>query len=246
MTQQRFYVPPEAVSGTSVLISGPTANHIKNSLRLGSGDLVSVFDGRGNEYMVRLVKVGSETVKAETVERHEASPEATYGTRVALIQALPKGQHKPRFIVQRGTEVGISTICFVPALRSVARPEPSRVDDRLARWRRVAIETAERCNASIIPEISWADTWSEALSRLPADTRILIAWEREPARNGLKDVLGEGKARQVAILVGPEGGFDDQEVETLIEAGATPFSLGSRRFTTEFAGILSAVLVLYK
>jgi len=246
VTQQRFYVPPEAVSGTSVLISGQTANHITNSLRLGSGDLVSVFDGRGNEYTVRLVDVGIKATKAEIVEWHEASPEATYGTRVALIQALPKGQHKPRFIVQRGTEVGISTICFVPALRSVARPEPSRVDDRLARWRRVAIETAERCNASIIPEISWADTWSEALSRLPADTRILIAWEREPARNGLKDVLGQEQPQQVAILVGPEGGFDDQEVETLIEAGATPFSLGSRRFTTEFAGILSAVLVLYK
>lgn len=238
-------MPPEAVSGTSILISGQTANHIRNSLRLGSGDLVSVFDGRGAEYKVRLVDVGPKTVKAEIVERHEASPEATFGTRVTLIQALPKGQHKPRFIVERGTEVGISTICFVPALRSVARPDPSRVDDRLARWRRVAIETAERCNASIIPDISWANNWSEALSRLPAETRVLIAWEREPTRNGLKDVLGQEQPQQVAILVGPEGGFDDQEAELLIKAGATPFSLGSRRFTTEFAGILSAVLVLY-
>ena len=246
MTQQRFYVPSEAVSGSSVLISGQTANHIRNSLRLGSDDLVSVFDGRGNEYMVRLVDVGPQTIKAEIVERHETLPETTSRTRVTLIQALPKGRDKPRFIVQRGTEVGISAICFVPALRSVARPDPSRLDDRLARWRRIAIETAERCNALIIPEINWADNWSEALSRLPADTRVLMAWEREPARNGLKDVLRQDQPQQVAILVGPEGGFDDQEAEMLTEAGATPFSLGPRRFTTEFAGILSAVLVLYR
>jgi 16S rRNA (uracil1498-N3)-methyltransferase len=249
-TTHRFFVEPGLLGGERVALTGPQAHQMSRVLRLKVGDRVVLLDGGAREYVVRLDEVRSSAV-AGTVESSRARrPEPSL--IVTLYQALvPRDRFET--VLQKGTEVGISRFVPVWCERSIV-PGGDRMDDhRLERWRRIVTEAAEQCERGIVPEITAPLKFPEALATAAGSGPLLVAWERErerSIRDGLKETLAaDGDAperRALGLMIGPEGGFSNLEIEAAREAGAVTASLGPRILRTETAGPILAALALYE
>jgi len=242
---RRFFVDKEDVSGGQVSISGQDAVHICESLRLKAGDRILVLDGCGMEYDVTLEEVSRGAVKGKVVASRECAQGMT--VQIALYQALPKGAEKVNFVLRRGTEVGLSGIGFFRSARSVAMIRgPKRSEDKLARWRRVVTEAAKQCRRATLPEVALFEDLEEVLDHCEDHDLVVMAWEEEEGTR-LRDVLKcAGDVERVALVVGPEGGFEEQEVRLAEERGAKVCSLGKLILRSELAGIVGASLILYE
>ncbi|MDQ7843761.1 MAG: RsmE family RNA methyltransferase [Armatimonadota bacterium] len=233
---RRFVAPADAVVGGRVTLAGREAHHLAVVLRLGPGDRVLVVDGSGREHIVRLTDVRPDEVLGEVLETR---PGLTAPLDLVLVQGVPKGR-KMDDIVRMGTELGVSA--FIPALtlRSVAQGR-----DRAARWRRIAAEATKQCRRADLPEVADPVPLATALERVAGADLLLLLWEGESMRT-LADVLRDAAPRRVALLVGPEGGFDQAEVRQAVRCGAVPVTLGPLTLRTETAGMVAAAMVLYE
>jgi 16S rRNA (uracil1498-N3)-methyltransferase len=240
----RFFVPPEVLRNDHVELGRDLSHRLRHVLRLRSGDRVILVDGRGGEYEVALEDVSSPTVRATVLARREGLPEPK--ARVILYQSIIKGDRFD-WVLEKGTEIGVSK--FVPLLsrRGVVRPRPGR-SERTERWRRIIIEAAEQCGRSRLPELAAAAHLDDALGS--AEGLRLLPWENEgetTLRQELRRFLAEGEGMPaVSIFVGPEGGFARQEVDEAVAQGARTVSLGPRTLRSETAGIVAAAAVLYE
>jgi len=227
MSLHRFFVHPDVFSGDEVRLEGDLAHRLSRVLRLEAGAAVVLLDGSGLEYETRLDVVGPQRVTGTVLGQRPGQPEPR--VRLVLYQSLVKGERFD-WVLEKGTELGVAA--FVPLLsrRNVVRAAPER-PGRPERWRRVVREAAEQCGHSVLPEILPAEGLQEALSKA-ADLRLL-PWEGE-------------ERPTVAVLIGPEGGFDAEEVALAREAGAQVVSLGRRILRSETAGIVAAAAVLYE
>jgi 16S rRNA (uracil1498-N3)-methyltransferase len=242
----RFFAPPEAISGDRVSLEGDLAHRLSRVLRLKAGALVVLLDGSGLEYETRLEAVAPRVVTGVVLGRRAGPPEPR--VRLVLCQSLVKGERFD-WVLEKGTELGVSA--FVPLLsrRIVVRPVPGR-SARPERWQRVVREAAEQCGRSVLPDVLPAQGLEEVLSAR-ADLRLL-PWEGEEAM-GLATALRRARPDleaverpTVAVLIGPEGGFAAEEVALAREAGARVVSLGRRILRSETAGIATAAAVLYE
>jgi len=246
MSLHRFFVHPDVFSGDEVRLEGDLAHRLSRVLRLEAGAAVVLLDGSGLEYETRLDVVGPQRVTGTVLGRRLGRSEPR--VRLVLYQSLVKGERFD-WVLEKGTELGVAA--FVPLLsrRNVVRAAPGRAG-RPERWRRVVREAAEQCGRSVLPEILPAKGLQEAVSEA-ADLRLL-PWEGEEAL-GLAAALRRARPAleaverpTVAVLIGPEGGFDAEEVALAREAGAQVVSLGRRILRSETAGIVAAAAVLYE
>jgi len=252
--ERSFFVNPTSIHEGRADLVGPVAHQIRNVLRLRPGDEVELLDGSGLVLVARLSKVSKEGVVAEIVESRwsDSEPEV----ELVLYQALLKGQ-KMELVLQKGTEIGVSR--FVPVLsdRCISRPDARDMARRLERWGSVVREAAEQSGRAVLPVVAGLvrleDGCREAASRGP----LLMAWEGEHqlgvrgalTEAGLVAVASDERAGRrgglvVSLLVGPEGGFSEQEVEAARAAGAVTVGLGPRILRAETAGLVAATLVL--
>ncbi len=150
-------------------------------------------------------------------------------------------------IIQKSTELGVSLVVPVICERTVVKLDERKAGDRLARWQKVAEEAAKQSRRTYIPEVTMPVTLKTALSQLTAGVLAILPWEEEPAA-GIGQVLrsGRGNSRDVAVFIGPEGGFSGEEVSLAISKGVSVVSLGPRIMRTETAGIAAVALVLYE
>ena len=245
MHERRFFVRGENIRGDEVLIRGQDARHISESLRLRAGDTISVLDGEGMQYEVVLERVSARSVRGRVEGRHECEPDVKL--HVGLFSALPKGAEKVKFILRRGTELGIGEIGFFSSQRSVPRIRGSEQEAaKVERWERVVTDAAKQCRRAALPKVSFFEGFREVLEYCRGYDRILVAWEAEE-HTGLREVLKDaGAAGRIALVVGPEGGFEDEEVQLAKQCGAVPFSMGKRILRSEFAGIVAATIILYE
>lgn len=242
---RRFFVDKEDVSSGQVSISGQDAVHICESLRLKAGDRILVLDGCGMEYDVTLEEVSRGAVKGKVVASRECKQDVK--VHIALYQALPKGAEKVNFVLRRGTEIGLSEIGFFSSARSVPMMRgPKRSEEKLARWRRVVMERAKQCRRGTLPKVALFEGLQEVLDQCKDCDLVVMAWEEQEG-TCLRDVLkGAGDAERVALIVGPEGGFEEEEVRLAEERGAKVCSLGKLILRSELAGIVGASLILYE
>jgi 16S rRNA (uracil1498-N3)-methyltransferase len=242
---RRFFVEQGDIEDGRVSISGQDAVHISETIRLKVGDTILVLDGCGMEYDVMLEQVSRRAVKGKVVAGRECAHDTK--VQVALFQALPKGAEKASFVLRRGTEIGLSEIGFFRSARSVPRisgPKPR--EEKLSRWQRIVTEAAKQCRRATLPGVGLFAGLHEVMVHCKGWDLILIAWEGEEATR-LRDVLkGVGDAERVALIVGPEGGFEKQEVQLAEEHGAKVCSLGKLILRSELAGIVGASLILYE
>lgn len=235
---RRFFC--DNITGDLAVITGDDAHHISRVLRMKAGDALSLCDGAGNEYDAVITAVSQESVSCSVGQAHASGAESP--VRVTLFQCLPK-TGKMELIVQKCTELGVFAV--VPTLSARCVVVPSKdYEKKRERYNRVALEAAKQSRRAMIPqvlplvELKKIDVKSFDL--------FLVAYEDEAALS-LKQALRAGNARKsIALLIGPEGGLEEGEVNQLVSAGAISVSLGKRILRTETAGMAMLAQTLYE
>ena len=233
----------DARVGEQIVLSGTQAHQISRVLRLRVGQQVVLLNGSGREYLVRLDVVRSSTVSGQVQGILSSRPEPKL--KLTLYQALvPRDRFET--VLQKGTEVGIARFVPTRCERSIV-PGGDAVDEkRLERWRRIVTEAAEQCERGIVPTVTRPLQFVEAVSEAAAAGAVLVAWEREEARSLRDGLTAIRSLRSLALFVGPEGGFTEQEIAQAMSLGALTVSLGRRVLRTETAGPVLAALALYE
>ena len=237
----RFFLPVDWIAESTVVITGKPVHQIRNVLRLGAGDRITVLDNSGCQYDVEIRKVDSTRVEGRVIAKSPA--EAEPRTKIVLYQALLKASNF-EFVLQKCTEIGISS--FVPLIceRCVAGALDSK---RLGRWSSIITEAAEQSRRGKLPALQSPMNFTEACKS--ASRISLLPWEGEKLR-GIGDVLrSHQKPRNdsaISIFVGPEGGFSTHEVEFARSCGIVPVSLGHRILRAETAALVAATITLYE
>lgn len=239
-----FFVSPQSVGEDRVVITGPDVNHIKNALRMRQGEVIRVSDGCGTDYVCRIEQIDSSQVEAVILERQDSGE---LPVRVYLFQGLPKSD-KMELIIQKTVELGVYSIIPTATKYAVVKLDGKKEKSKLERWQAIAESGAKQSKRGIIPQIQPVKTLKEALQFAAGLDAIWIPYEHESGMEHTKKALAAiGKeTRSVGVFIGPEGGFDEQEIELAKKAGAVPISLGKRILRTETAGITALSLIMMK
>lgn len=236
----RFYTPIPLAPGAVVDLPPEAAHHAARVLRLKPDDEVCLFDGRGGEWTAHIVRM-KPTVHV-ALENYDAATRAP-GLQVTLVQALPAAD-KMDWVVQKAVELGVSAIRPVAAKRSVVRLAADKIERRQTHWRNVAIAACEQCGANRVPVIAPLLDLPHYLAQpaLPGELRFLL---QPGAGQSLRDL--PKPPGPVTLLVGPEGGFEDGEIEIAKLAGFQPLVFGPRVLRTETAGpaVLAAMMGMW-
>jgi len=242
----RFFVSVPILGEEEIRISGREARHMRRVLRLKVGDRVDIFDGTGKEYHGQITHQHHQNVTVRIVET--TSPDQESPLTLVMGQSLIKGD-KMDFVIQKATEMGVSTIIPFVSSRSVTRVDPGNIEQRLNRWRAIAVESSKQCGRLIPLNIGTILGFDEALGRAPLSTRRIILCERATYR--LKSLFREidrssRSSQSFYFIVGPEGGFTEDEVKKAEKAEFTPVSLGSRILRAETAGLSFVSILQYE
>jgi 16S rRNA (uracil1498-N3)-methyltransferase len=240
---RRFYLPPEALNTPEPVISGPDANHIKNVLRLKPGQTIAVFDGQGNAYeaVIRTLSTDSVAISPGAAVRSEPNRPV----EITLAQALLKSG-KMDTLVRQITELGIARWAPFIAERSVPRPDPGRAGKKRARWETIAREAMKQCGRNRMPEVGGVAGFDDILEMTTDTDLSLIFYEAEKTPIDLLS-LSESMPRPktLLIIVGPEGGFTESEIERAEAFNILRGSLGPRILRAETAALAAATLIQF-
>lgn len=242
---RRFFVAPEAVQDNTVQFDTELARHIGKVLRLSSGEQVTVCTGDGTAYLVELETFSKDAVTGRIVEQMDNLQETAI--EVVLYQGMPKGD-KLELIVQKCTELGVSAIVPVETSRSVVHLDSSKAGKKLERWQKIAQEASQQCKRVQVPAVGPYYNWKQLLKALEqAKGLTIVFWEDEQTQS-LKALLRSQTAKpsRINLIVGPEGGLSEEEVEQLRALGAVSASLGKRILRTETAGMAGISMVMYE
>lgn len=241
---RRFLVPSDLITGSTVPLAGDLYRHMITVLRLQPGDDVILCNGEGTDFHATIQDTGAKTFSLKIIDSTTTAPDSLTTLSLTLIQGLPKSD-KFDFIIQKATELGISSIVAFPAAHSVVRLAPDQVESRLSRWNRITAEASRQSERNSIPSVSLAKNLDSALRDAQESVKLFFL-ERERGSK-LKDLLtGTSRPPAVALLVGPEGGFSADEVSIATTRGFTPVSLGERILRTETASLAAIALLQYQ
>jgi 16S rRNA (uracil1498-N3)-methyltransferase len=222
----RFHVPT-AAPGARIVFPEHAAHHARSVLRLRSGDTVSVFDGRGNEWEAVLDAVTRDGVRGHV--GHPVDPRPESPLRVVLAVAALKGD-RMELVIQKATELGVSAIWPVVTFRTDAAARPALHGSRQERWEKVASGAAEQSGRAVVPDVAPAVMLAEMLDR-PFDGQRLVFYEAD----GQPHLRELPAADEVLALVGPAGGFEPKEIDLLRSRGFLTVGLGPRILRAETA-----------
>jgi len=238
-----FFIDENNFNSESPVISGADFNHVKNVLRLKVGDRFSVsFGGKSN--LCEIIGFDLDKVLLKVVEKDFL--DTSLPIKICLFQGLPK-QEKLELIIQKAVELGAEEIVPVEMKRSVVKIEDKKKKSKIERWQLISESAAKQCKRQLVPEIKDILSVNKAIEYAKTFDHILVPYECENGMQSTKDALSNvKKGESVAIFIGPEGGFDDKEIELLKTIGAKTISLGKRILRTETAAITSlSMLMLY-
>lgn len=223
-------------------LRGPEREHLVRVLRLSPGDDIIGFDNTGAEYMAVITKIEEKSVTCQILDA--AYPEVEARTSVTVVAGLSKGE-KMEWVIQKGTELGMAGLVPLRTKRAVMRLEGSKAVDRVERWQKISAEAAKQSHRVREPEIFQVADWKDLNEILPESTQWIIPYEYEKTQK-LHTVLQElDPEKPIAILIGPEGGFEDSEVLWAQEhLNAKSVSLGPRILRAETAALAAITLVL--
>jgi len=248
MNRRRFYAPPEDISGSIAVLSTHETHHLMHVLRMTPGDEAFVFDGCGNEFRCTFSRVADDRAELEISDSLSDEVESTLD--LTLAQALAKGE-KFDFIVQKATELGVSRITPLMTRYADMRLDEQQKISRTERWRRISLEAMKQCGRRRLVQISEPLSIYQFMSgvegsREPvgekADRSLLLFSERGGV--AVNEALGEASSSgSIVALVGPEGGWSDDELEALNDYGCKPVTLGPRIIRTETAALVAITLI---
>ena len=232
----RFYIPPSAWRLDRPSLDAAEAHHAKDVLRLGVGDRITIFNGRGVEVLAEIVRFGKEGADLSMIQKHQTPP---LPCAITLGQAVPKGKNMD-LIVEKATELGAVAIAPLLSERTVVQASAGEAERKAQKWQRVVIEAAKQCGQNWLPTVSTPRTPKDFFAAAEQFDLMLIA-SLQPGSLPIKRVLGEMQVKpsKVLILVGPEGDFTPAEISMAISNGCRPVTLGPIILRTETAAIYS-------
>lgn len=241
---QRFFVTPDQVGEDKIRIQGSDVNHMKNVLRMRPGEEVMVSDGNNRQYRCRVEDYPEGEAVLAILEAGLVDTELP--SRIYLFQGLPK-QEKMELIVQKAVELGVCQVIPVQTRRCVVKLDAKKAAKKVQRWQQIAESAAKQAGRGYIPAVSEVMTFQEALAFSEALDIRLIPYELADGMDGTRKILdGIRPGQSVGIFIGPEGGFEKEEVGRAVEAGAMPITLGKRILRTETAGIAVLSILMYR
>lgn len=237
----RFFIQKSAMEGQIALLTGDDVKHICTVLRLTRGDEVILCDGEGTDYAARIEEIQKDRVTAAILCAMPSAAEPR--CKITLYQGLPKAG-KIETIVQKCVELGVAKIVPVAMERSVVKLSPKEFEKKLIRYQRVAEEAAKQSRRGIIPPIGGLTELDEI--DCEQYDAVIVAYEEESQRSLKEMLLGQRQAKNLAIVIGPEGGFNPREIGRILERGAKTITLGKRILRTETAGMALLAMTLYE
>ena len=240
----RFFVTPDMVGDKSILITSKTdIQHMTKVLRLREGSEIDISDSEMWEYSCRIKYMDKNEIEAVILDKQKFAREPE--VKVTLFQGVPK-QSKMDLIVQKTVELGISEIVPVFMDRTVIS-DKSKLNKKIERYNTIGAEAAKQCQRGTLPTVLDPVEFDDIVKDLKTFDLVLFPYENE-SKTSMKDVLRnlEEKPKNVAIIIGPEGGFSNSEAEILRENGTSCVSLGKTILRTETAGIVALSMVMYE
>jgi 16S rRNA (uracil1498-N3)-methyltransferase len=238
---RRFFISPEQLAHPRPFIEGADARHLRVVLRSQPGDRITVLDGRGNAYQARIVSVERERVFVDLEMPLRSNPDP--GTEIILAQGYVKDK-KMDGLVRPLTELGIARLIPVQAARSVPVPDRKRLLGRYERWQKISLEAVKQCGRRLPMIIDPVVPFETALNLAQSCDTKLIFWEKKSESQSPAPARPH-PATKVFVMVGPEGGFEPEEVELARKAGFSAVGMGPRILRAETAALAAAVLTQY-
>ena len=242
---QHFFVRPDQVSQECITIEGLDVNHIRSVLRMKVGEQIKVSDGHNGSYLCKISQINADCVLAQVLEVQACNTELA--SKIYLFQGIPKGD-KMELVVQKAVELGVHQIIPVLTNRCVVKLDDRKSLKKVERWNSIALSGAKQSGRAIIPEVTSVMSYKQALSyadQMGIAVR-LIPYELAEGMGETKAAIGQLKEGQsIGVFIGPEGGFDKQEVEACVRIGAKPITLGKRILRTETAGLAILSILMY-
>ena len=242
---QRFFVEPYQIEEEEhrIHINGTDVNHIKNVLRMRCGEDVWISDGGNKEYHCQIEKLGEDEVLLHILYAQE--PEYELPNKIYLFQGLPKAD-KMELIIQKAVELGAYSVIPVETKRCVVKLDAKKAKKKVERWQQIAVSAAKQAGRGIIPAVGEVCTYAQALKYAEKLDVVLIPYELAEGMEETTQIIAEIRPGQsVGIFIGPEGGFEKEEVEQAVKAGAEPLTLGKRILRTETAGLTMLSVLMF-
>ncbi len=239
----KFFVTRDKITDREIIIDSEDAKHIKKVLRIGVGDTITVCDGGGTDYTAKISDINENCVICEVLNSHKCETEP--GIKITLYQGLPKAS-KMDYIIQKNTELGICEITPVAMSRCVVKLENKKAEEKKTeRWQKIAVEAAKQSGRGIIPTVNMPLTFDEVINSVKDYDLVFAPYECEEEMR-LRDIVEANlDAKNIAFIIGPEGGFDPVEIEKLKDAGIKTVTLGKRILRTETAAEAVISMLMY-
>ena len=237
-----FFVSEEQINGENAYIEGSDVNHIVNVLRMKTGEELLISVKGDWDYLCKIVDIETERVNLKVLESME---QRELPVNITLLQGIPKSD-KLEMIIQKAVELGVSEIIPVKTKRVVVKIDEKKVDTKVNRWNAIAESAAKQSKRSIIPKVSEPMSIDNALEIVKDFGVKLIPYENADGIEKTRKILDSmDKTKNIAIFIGPEGGFEESEVEKIKDSGFEVITLGKRILRTETAGLalLSNIMI---
>jgi 16S rRNA (uracil1498-N3)-methyltransferase len=236
---RRFYLSAEQIKRDKAVITGSEAHHLRDVLRLQADERIVVIDGHGGEYLAQVVSIQRGDIKVEVLEKLISNDEPAL--RIAVAQGYLKDK-KMDGVVRQLTELGVD--CWIPFFsgRSIPLPNPARLINRSRRWQKISLESLKQCRRRHAMAIEPAVSFKQAVKQAQDYDLKIIFWEEAE----LASLSPQDKApvpARVFVMIGPEGGFEADEISYAQETGFKTAGLGPRTLKAETAAVTAAVVV---
>lgn len=237
-----FFVSEEQINGENAYIEGSDVNHIANVLRMKPGEELLISVKGDWDYLCKIVDIETDRVNLKVLESME---QRELPVNITLLQGIPKSD-KLEMIIQKAVELGVSEIIPVKTKRVVVKIDEKKVDTKVNRWNAIAESAAKQSKRSIIPKVHEPMSIDNALEIVKDFGVKLIPYENADGIDKTRKILDNmDKTKNIAVFIGPEGGFEESEVERIKNSGFEVITLGKRILRTETAGLalLSNIMV---
>lgn len=244
---RKFFVKNENRKQDKIEILGSDVNHIKNVLRLKMGDEIQICNqDTSQNYICEILKIENHLIETKILKEMEAVAEGNI--ELHIFQGLPKAD-KMELIIQKGTELGVSKFIPVAFKRCVAKLSPKDEMKKIERWQKIAEVAAKQSHRDKVPQIECQLKVIDICALISTYDFVLLAYEGEMQNSIKKELLQIKSTKQnlkIGVVIGPEGGIEEQEVEVLKQAGAKVVSLGKRILRTETVTLQVSSIIMYE
>ena len=241
----QFFVEPHQIQGNQVVIEGNDVNHIKNVLRMKPGEEIAVSNGQdGKEYRCGIAALEEDRILCELRFIKEDGVELS--SQVYLFQGLPKAD-KMEMIIQKCVELGVYAVVPVATKRCVVKLDDKKAKSKISRWQGIAEAAAKQSKRRIVPEVMDVMSFKQAIQFVKDFEVKIIPYELAENMAKTKEIISALQPGQkIAVFIGPEGGFDEAEVQEALENGTEAITLGKRILRTETAGLTVMSWIMYQ